>query len=76
MYEFPFTVYQTNQQPTTDGDIRDERVRFGNAANDSAWGHSEVNGTAMIEMRNVPVELAVQIGRLLMGAPNLCVGKR
>lgn len=41
---------------------RRERARFGSTLNDGAWGHVDVsgNGTVMIEMRDVPVELAVR----------------
>jgi hypothetical protein len=54
-----------------DGELRCDRVHFGSVINDGAWDYVEVSGTVMIEMRNVPVELAVQIGRLLKWASNL-----
>ena len=77
--------YVTNQQnageliaEAFDGELRGERVRIGSTLDDGYWGHVDVsgNGTVVIEMRNVPVELAVQIGRLLTDAPHLRAGKR
>jgi hypothetical protein len=57
-----------------DCELRRERVHFGNVITDGAWGYVEVSGTVMMEMRNVPMELAVQIGELLKEASNLCGG--
>jgi hypothetical protein len=59
---------------TFDGEPSRKKVRFGSIINDGYWGHVDVSGTVMIEMRNVPVGLAVQIGELLRDAPNLHTG--
>jgi hypothetical protein len=66
--------YEANQQKAAKliaeafgGEIRNDNsgVRF--SRNDGPWGHIDVsgNGTVMIEIRNLPVNLAVQIGHLL-----------
>jgi hypothetical protein len=68
--------YEANQEKAAqviaeafEGEIRNDNsgVRFSRILNDGPWGHIDVsgNGTVMIEIRDLPVDLAVQIGHLL-----------
>ena len=76
--ELGLEAYRANQEEAAkviaeafDGDIRNDSsgVRFNSILNGGPWGHVDVsgNGTVMIEIRNLPVRLAVQIGNLLKG---------
>lgn len=58
-----------------DGKLSRETVRSESSINDSYWRHVEQSGTLKIEIRNVPVELSVQIGELQKEASSLGAGQ-